>query len=547
MARDGDRIEFADRVVALENAAGIFPCDRRAGLDLGPRDFRVHAGALAALRDEVVDAPSTLFVPRIPVLDRRVLDRRPVERHQLDDRGVQLVLVAHRRRAAFEVAHVAALVGDDQRALELAGGRRIDPELRRQLQRTADALGDVDERAIGEDRGVQRREEIVVVRDDGAEILLDEVGVLTNRLRHRTEDHAEFGELRLERGRDGHAVEHGIHGDAAEALLLLDRDAELLERGDELGIDLVERVEFWKLFGGRVVADRLIVDRPVLHVGPMRLRHLEPVAVRLEPPLQHPLRLALLGGNQPDHVLVQAGRHDLGFDVGDEAVLVRLLDVRFNAGHDAPGSRYRTYAWQSKRWSRLGILMVYSGLSMNSINVPIPLPHQPFVVLRRVQLVDDGWIVHRHTDDLLFVLMQHGPGTLKSGGLALQERAKQRRSPDHRVPAPFGEGWNDRRSFGTTVGLEQPLDRSHPDVRQIDGPYENGAGLQGLQGAQRDAQRLDRAGLRLQVLDDHAVVARQSGLDAGRVGPQNDHARLHLERFQCLEDPDRERAAEEVQ
>src|SRR5882762_6752808 len=77
---------------------------------------------------------------------------------------------------------------------------------------------------------------------------------------------------------------------------------------------------------------------------------------------------------------------------------------------------------------------------------------------------------------------------LTSGGLALQERTKQRRSPDHRVPAPLGEGWNDRRSFGTTVGLEQPLNRSHPDVRQIDGPYENGAGLQGLQGAQRDPQ-----------------------------------------------------------
>src|SRR5256885_10452126 len=31
MARDSDRIEFADRVVALENAAGILPGDRRAG------------------------------------------------------------------------------------------------------------------------------------------------------------------------------------------------------------------------------------------------------------------------------------------------------------------------------------------------------------------------------------------------------------------------------------------------------------------------------------------------------------------------------------
>jgi hypothetical protein len=34
---------------------------------------------------------------------------------------MQLVLVALRRGAALQVADVAALVGDDQRALELAG------------------------------------------------------------------------------------------------------------------------------------------------------------------------------------------------------------------------------------------------------------------------------------------------------------------------------------------------------------------------------------------------------------------------------------------
>ncbi len=41
-------------------------------------------------------------------------------RNQLDHRGMQLVFVAHRRGAAFEVAHISALVGNDQRALELA-------------------------------------------------------------------------------------------------------------------------------------------------------------------------------------------------------------------------------------------------------------------------------------------------------------------------------------------------------------------------------------------------------------------------------------------
>ena len=58
----------------------------------------------AALGDEVVDAALAVLVAGVPVLDRRVLDGRVVERHQLDDRGVQLVLVALGRGAAFEVA-----------------------------------------------------------------------------------------------------------------------------------------------------------------------------------------------------------------------------------------------------------------------------------------------------------------------------------------------------------------------------------------------------------------------------------------------------------
>jgi hypothetical protein len=34
--RDGDRVELAARIIAAQDAAWIFPGDRRAGLDLGP-------------------------------------------------------------------------------------------------------------------------------------------------------------------------------------------------------------------------------------------------------------------------------------------------------------------------------------------------------------------------------------------------------------------------------------------------------------------------------------------------------------------------------
>src|SRR5438876_9115329 len=130
-------------------------------------------------------------------------------------------------------------------------------------------------------------------------------------------------------------AEHPVPAGARQPLPLLDRDPQLLERFDQLGVDLVQALELGALLGRRVVADRLVVDGPVRHVRPVGLRHLEPVAVRLEPPLEHPLWLTLLGRNQPDDVLAQARRNDIGLDVGDEPVLVRLENLGFDPGaHD---------------------------------------------------------------------------------------------------------------------------------------------------------------------------------------------------------------------
>ena len=91
------------------------------------------------------------------------------------------------------------------------------------------------------------------------------------------------------------------------------------------------------LLGRRVVDDVLVVDRRVAHVLPRRLGHREPGAVRLQAPLEQPRGLALLLGDQPDDVLAEALRHGLGFDVGDEAVLVfpvgEFLDRAGRCGH----------------------------------------------------------------------------------------------------------------------------------------------------------------------------------------------------------------------
>src|SRR5262249_12160879 len=112
IVRDRDRIELPDRVVAFEYAARIFPRDCRAGLDLRPGNLRTGAAAGAALRHEIVDAALAFRIARVPVLYGRVFDLRILMCDQLDDCGMQLVLVALRRRAAFEITDIGALVGD---------------------------------------------------------------------------------------------------------------------------------------------------------------------------------------------------------------------------------------------------------------------------------------------------------------------------------------------------------------------------------------------------------------------------------------------------
>src|SRR6185312_17098828 len=52
----------------------------------------------------------------------------------------------------------------------------------------------------------------------------------------------------------------------------------------------------------------------------------QPAPIGLKPPGEHPLRLALLGRDKADDILGKPLRGLVGFDIGDESVLV-LVDV----------------------------------------------------------------------------------------------------------------------------------------------------------------------------------------------------------------------------
>src|SRR5919202_25657 len=109
-------------------------------------------------------------------------------------------------------------------------------------------------------------------------------------------------------------------GHPGEQLLLVERDAELVVRLLDLRVELVQAPERLRRLRRRVVGDRLVVGRLVLHVRPVRLAHRLPAAERLEAPLEQPRRLVLLRGDEADRLLAQPRRDGVGLDLGDEAV-----------------------------------------------------------------------------------------------------------------------------------------------------------------------------------------------------------------------------------
>src|SRR5665647_2421558 len=283
----------------------------------------LHGGALAGgrpLGDQVV------HVVR-PVLDGRVPHPGVLLHDDLDDRGVQRVAGVDRRGAALDVVHVGPLVGDDQGPLELAHVLGVDPEVGLQRDVDVHARWDVDERPARPHSGVQRRELVVPGRDHRAEVLLEDLRVLAQAGVGVQEEDALLlkvltdlvvDDLGLVLGRDaGHqALLLGLR-DAQAVVGLADVVGQVLPAGGLL------------LGGPHEVLDVVEVD--ARQVGtPVRHRLLVEQPQRLEPGLEHPLRLVLERRDVPDDLL---GEPTLGGHAGGVGV-VPAVPVAADRGDD---------------------------------------------------------------------------------------------------------------------------------------------------------------------------------------------------------------------
>ena len=219
----GDRVELANRVITSQDHGGVLPSDGRASLNLRPRNLRIFRRH-AALSHEVVNTALAFFRSGVPVLDRRVLDLTAIQRDQLNDRCMQLARAPYWRRATFQVTDIGSLIGNDQCSFELTRPLRVDAEIRHQLNWATHSRRNIGERAIRENRRVQRSEEVVGVRNHRPQILLHQVRVILYRLRERAEHYpALFKLLGVRRG-DRNRVEHRIDCYTSEALAFVQRN-----------------------------------------------------------------------------------------------------------------------------------------------------------------------------------------------------------------------------------------------------------------------------------------------------------------------------------
>ena len=154
--------------------------------------------------------------------------------------------------------------------------------------------------------------------------------MVSDGLAYGGEDYAGLLQGSLVGGGNGNAVQHRVHGDAGQLFLLLKRYTQLVEGRQHLRVDLFQTPGPIFLGGGRGVIDNvLIVDGRVVNVSPLGLFEVQfdPVAVGLEAPLQHPIRFALFGGDEPDDIFVQPFRGHVRLDVDSEPPLVVGVEI----------------------------------------------------------------------------------------------------------------------------------------------------------------------------------------------------------------------------
>ena len=138
---------------------------------------------MSALCDEIQYAAFAFGITWIPVLHCRILNFCVFSYNDFYYRCVKLVFITHRCGTSFEIGNVTSIVTDDESALKLTSVACIDAEIGGEFHGTTHALGNIDERTVGEDCTVESCKIIIAISYDSSQILANQFGVFFNRFR----------------------------------------------------------------------------------------------------------------------------------------------------------------------------------------------------------------------------------------------------------------------------------------------------------------------------------------------------------------------------
>ena len=146
--------------------------------------------------------------------------------------------------------------------------------------------------------------------------------MLFHCLGKRTENDALFRQRLTESSRHRHGIKHSIHSHSGKGRPFTERNPELVKSLFKLRVYLLGPVAV--LFRSSIVDYVLKVYFRYLQMSPCRDFHLLPAPEGSEPELKKPLRLLLLGGNEPYYVLVEPFRNEFLLDISDKTMLILL-------------------------------------------------------------------------------------------------------------------------------------------------------------------------------------------------------------------------------
>ena len=138
-----NRIKLRRRIITLKDGRRVFPCNGGPSLNLSPAEVTSSAAAYTPFRNQIEDTSLPLSIAGIPVLHRRVTDICILFNYDLDDGGMELLLIPHRSGTTLHIAHIGTFISDDEGPLKLAGPTGVDSEIAGKVHRAAHSLRNV--------------------------------------------------------------------------------------------------------------------------------------------------------------------------------------------------------------------------------------------------------------------------------------------------------------------------------------------------------------------------------------------------------------------